>query len=129
MTCNQRRITYAGGGHPPVFLITGETAEAAELKMLESTGPMIGAIDGLEFDCESIDVGHYGRLFLYSDGVYEVHLAGRRHLDLRRVQAFMGQLTTGRPGYGPVKTTYADPFGARPLGRRFFHHRASILKC
>ena len=86
-----RRITYAGGGHPPVFLMTGETAEAAELKMLESTGPMIGAIDGLEFDCESIDVGHYGRLFLYSDGVYEVHLPGGDTWTFAEFKTFMGQ--------------------------------------
>jgi phosphoserine phosphatase RsbU/P len=86
-----RRITYAGGGHPPVFLITGDTAEAAELKMLESTGPMIGAIDGLEFDCESIDVGRYGRLFLYSDGVYEVHLPGGDTWTFAEFKTFMGE--------------------------------------
>ena len=86
-----RRITYAGGGHPPVFLITADTAEGAELKMLESTGPMIGAIDGLEFDSESIDVGRYGRLFLYSDGVYEVHLPGGDTWTFAEFKTFMGQ--------------------------------------
>jgi sigma-B regulation protein RsbU (phosphoserine phosphatase) len=52
---------------------------------------MIGAIDGLEFDCESVDVGHYGRLFLYSDGVYEVHLPGGDTWTFAEFKTFMGQ--------------------------------------
>ncbi len=93
----ERRITYAGGGHPPVFLMTGETADRAELKMLESTGPMIGAIDGLDFDCESIAVGLYGRLFLYSDGVYEVHLPGGGTWNFADFRTFMGQQKSEDP--------------------------------
>ena len=93
----ERRITYAGGGHPPAFLMTGDTADQAELKMLESTGPMIGAIDELEFECESIDVGHYGRLFLYSDGVYEIHLPGGDTWTFDDFTTFMGQLRSEEP--------------------------------
>jgi sigma-B regulation protein RsbU (phosphoserine phosphatase) len=93
----ERRITYAGGGHPPVFLMTGDTADEAELKMLESTGPMIGAIDELEFECESIDVGHYSRLFLYSDGVYEIHLPGGGTWTFDEFKTFMGQQKAEEP--------------------------------
>jgi sigma-B regulation protein RsbU (phosphoserine phosphatase) len=93
----ERRITYAGGGHPPAFLITGDTADRAELKMLESTGPMIGAIDELRFECESIDVGHYGRLFLYSDGVYEIHLPGGGTWTFDEFKTLMGQLRADEP--------------------------------
>ena len=93
----ERRIAYAGGGHPPVFLMTGDSADRADLKMLESTGPMIGAIDGLEFECESIDVGHYGRLFLYSDGVYEIHLPGGSTWTFDDFKTYMGQLSAEEP--------------------------------
>ena len=59
--------------------------------MLESTGPMIGAFDELEFESESIDVGPYGRLYLYSDGVYEVHLPGGGTWKFDDFKTFMGQ--------------------------------------
>lgn len=68
----ERRIAYAGGGHPPALLITGRSADEAELVRLESAGPMIGAFEGQDFECGAVDVGDYGVLFLYSDGVFEV---------------------------------------------------------
>jgi phosphoserine phosphatase RsbU/P len=68
----ERRISYAGGGHPPALLITGRSVDDAELVRLESSGPMIGAFDGQDFESGEVDVGDYGVLYLYSDGVFEV---------------------------------------------------------
>ncbi len=68
----ERRIDYAGGGHPPALLFNGPDAGSAQLEVLEASGPMIGAIPDLEFRPASTSLGPYANLFLYSDGVYEI---------------------------------------------------------
>ncbi len=67
-----RRIDYAGGGHPPGLLLTGPTADTAELTLLESHGPMIGAVPDLEFGGGTVELGPFAKLYLYSDGAYEI---------------------------------------------------------
>jgi phosphoserine phosphatase RsbU/P len=67
-----RRIDYAGGGHPPVLLFNGQSADQAALEILEAGGPMIGAVPDLEFKSASTSLGSFAKLFLYSDGVYEI---------------------------------------------------------
>jgi phosphoserine phosphatase RsbU/P len=67
-----RRIDYAGGGHPPPLLFNGQSADHVTLEVLESGGPMIGAVPDLEFRASSTSVGAFAKLFLYSDGVHEI---------------------------------------------------------
>jgi sigma-B regulation protein RsbU (phosphoserine phosphatase) len=40
--------------------------------MLDSDGPLIGAVDGLEFDANETEVPAGARLFVYSDGAFEI---------------------------------------------------------
>ncbi len=67
-----RRIDYSGGGHPPVFLLNGPSAAEATLELLESHGPMVGAIPDLEFQTSSATLNTFAKFYLYSDGVYEI---------------------------------------------------------
>ncbi|WP_422929869.1 SpoIIE family protein phosphatase [Singulisphaera sp. PoT] len=67
-----RQLDHAGGGHPPVLLVSGPAEDQLEVKQLESQGPMIGAVEDLEFRSETIQVGPCAKLFLYSDGIYEI---------------------------------------------------------
>ncbi|MCE2728063.1 MAG: serine/threonine-protein phosphatase [Planctomycetaceae bacterium] len=64
-----RRLRWAGGGHPPAVLLG---PDGAAPRMLESDGPLIGAVDGLEFDSSEAEVPVGGRLFVYSDGAFEI---------------------------------------------------------
>lgn len=64
------RLRWAGGGHPPALLL----APGAEPRLLESDGPLIGAVEGLEFASSAIDVPAGSRLFVYSDGAFEINL-------------------------------------------------------
>jgi phosphoserine phosphatase RsbU/P len=67
-----RRIDYSGGGHPPVLLFNGPVPDQAVLEVLEASGPMIGAVPDLEFQTASTSLDAFAKLFLYSDGVYEI---------------------------------------------------------
>ena len=40
--------------------------------MLDSGGPLIGAVEGLEFASDEITVPPGARLFVYSDGAFEI---------------------------------------------------------
>ena len=70
-----RRLAYAGGGHPPALLWTGPDATSARMLSLESQGPMVGAVDGIDFPTSDCQVESYGVLSLYSDGAFEIERA------------------------------------------------------
>jgi sigma-B regulation protein RsbU (phosphoserine phosphatase) len=65
-----RRLRWAGGGHPPA-LLTGAAGQLHR-QLLDSDGPLIGAVEGLEFTASETQVPAGGRLFLFSDGAFEV---------------------------------------------------------
>jgi sigma-B regulation protein RsbU (phosphoserine phosphatase) len=64
-----RRLRWAGGGHPPALLVADG---AVAPKLLDSDGPLIGAVDGLEFGSSEVEVPAGARLFVYSDGAFEI---------------------------------------------------------
>ncbi|MFM8952936.1 MAG: SpoIIE family protein phosphatase [Planctomycetaceae bacterium] len=66
-----RTLRWAGGGHPPALLVT---AGATQPRLLDSDGPLIGAVDGLEFLSGEVQVPPGSRLFVYSDGAFEIGL-------------------------------------------------------
>jgi sigma-B regulation protein RsbU (phosphoserine phosphatase) len=67
-----RQLEYSGGGHPPSVLLTGPSVEQAKVQLLESRGLMIGADSDLEYHTSSCQVEAFGKLLLYSDGVFEI---------------------------------------------------------
>ncbi|MFM1800754.1 MAG: hypothetical protein RJA81_106 [Planctomycetota bacterium] len=72
---SKQSLTYAGAGHPPALIIRSESGMVEELP---SIGPFIG-LEGFSYD-NSITELHTGdRLYLFSDGVYEIrdHQTGR----------------------------------------------------
>ncbi|MBW2708359.1 MAG: SpoIIE family protein phosphatase [Deltaproteobacteria bacterium] len=71
-------ITYAGGGHPPAIAITGDSPETAKLVKLPGQGFIIGAMPDKEYPVSSFSLKPFTRLFIYSDGIYEVDGCGDR---------------------------------------------------
>jgi sigma-B regulation protein RsbU (phosphoserine phosphatase) len=67
---SERKLTFASGGHPPALLISDGQA-----KQLRTQGMIVGGMPDMTYssDCVTVDPGT--RLFLYSDGVYELRKA------------------------------------------------------
>jgi len=67
-----RELTFANGGHPPPIAIVGESSETAETVLLESHGLIIGGLPGQKYEKAKIALKAFTRLYIYSDGIYEV---------------------------------------------------------
>lgn len=93
-----RRIDYAGGGHPATLLRTGPTAADSKVIMLESAGPMVGAIPDLEYAMASCPVDAFGALWLYSDGVFEIERADKTTWPYMEYVDYMGQASAQTEG-------------------------------
>ena len=62
-----RKLTYASGGHPPAILLSGNSS-----KELTTRGMIIGGIADMTFTQAEVDVPRNSRLYIFSDGVYEI---------------------------------------------------------
>jgi phosphoserine phosphatase RsbU/P len=86
-----RRIDYAGGGHPPVLLMNGPSLDQAAVEPLESFGPMIGAVPDITYRGGSTTLGAFAKLYLYSDGAYEIEKTDKSMWLFDEFVAFMKQ--------------------------------------
>lgn len=68
-----RVLNYSGAGHPPALLISGPSDSPTGCQQLESHGPMNGAVEDLPYDAVTMTVEPNSRLYLYSDGICELH--------------------------------------------------------
>ena len=65
-------ISYAGGGHPPAIAIVGETPETAIPMKVGGDGFIIGAMPDKEYRTYRFSILPFTRLFIFSDGIYEI---------------------------------------------------------
>lgn len=70
----QRLLRWAGGGHPPALLIQpgSDTTGKPAPVLLDSDNPLLGAIEGLDFSSRLIEVPPSARLYVFSDGTFEI---------------------------------------------------------
>jgi len=86
-----RRIDYAGGGHPPGLLFNGPSSEQVKLEILEANGPMIGAVPDIEYQASRISLDSFARLYIYSDGAYEIERTDKTMWPFSEFLDFMNQ--------------------------------------
>jgi phosphoserine phosphatase RsbU/P len=67
-----RQIAYANGGHPPAILMGGETLDSAAPIELAKRGMIIGGLPRVTFQQEVRDLPPFSRLYVFSDGAYEI---------------------------------------------------------
>ena len=67
-----RRLSYASAGHPPAILITGPDRADAQVENLKAPGPPIGTIPDSVYPNRQINLQPFNRLFVFSDGTYEI---------------------------------------------------------
>jgi sigma-B regulation protein RsbU (phosphoserine phosphatase) len=65
-----RKLTWSGGGHPAALLFRGGHSSPQQL---ESQNPGVGMFDWDNFEQQEIELPEDSRLFIYSDGAFEIH--------------------------------------------------------
>lgn len=73
---NTRELAFASGGHHPAILI--EPADGVGLNMVQllSDGMLIGAMRGIPYNSGTATVKPGSRLYVFSDGVFEIPIKG-----------------------------------------------------
>ncbi len=89
-----RQLTYAGGGHPPALLFQGPQRQESALTRLKSKGPMIGIMPDIPFASQTVELGPAAKMYLFSDGVYEIRLENG---EMWEFDAFVNFLCTAPP--------------------------------
>jgi sigma-B regulation protein RsbU (phosphoserine phosphatase) len=87
-----RTLRWAGGGHPAALLVP--PGAGVQPTLLESDGPLIGAVEGLEFTHGEAAVPAGSSLYVYSDGAFEIC---RPDGSMWAFSDFLATLTTPSP--------------------------------
>jgi sigma-B regulation protein RsbU (phosphoserine phosphatase) len=81
-----REIRYASGGHPPAILITG----AGETSQLITQNFFIGGMPDSTYESGAVSLpAGSARLYIFSDGAYEVDKPGGGMWTLEELQAYL----------------------------------------
>ena len=68
----RRDIVFASAGHPPAIAMVGESPETTEIVLLDSREVVIGAMAGTTYENGRIELRLFSKLWIYSDGAYEI---------------------------------------------------------
>lgn len=68
-----RQLVYASAGHPPAVLISQSPASTAKIQRLKTPGMPVGMFPDAPYVDNCCDVEDLSTLYIFSDGVYEIH--------------------------------------------------------
>jgi len=69
---SSRLLIYASGGHPPALLIQDTAGNGSEIRELRTPNLFLGGLDGIDFEYDEVEIKPAARLYVFSDGVYEI---------------------------------------------------------
>jgi len=68
---NTLELNFSAAGHPPAVLVHEQDGEKS-IEELEIRNNFVGFLPDIEFDCATKQLNQDDRLFIYSDGLYEI---------------------------------------------------------
>lgn len=102
-----RIMRFANAGHPPALLLTPD-GQAVDLV---KSNLMIGGMPGVSYKSDSHEIPPGSRLFVFSDGVYEVAPPQGGYWQYSEFREYMAAL----PAHGEIEALLAH---VRAMGRR-----------
>ncbi|MCW5977685.1 MAG: fused response regulator/phosphatase [Bryobacteraceae bacterium] len=96
-----RRLRFSSGGHPPAFLLEGN----GETRRLSTPNFFIGGFPKASYGAAETEVGAGSKLYVFSDGVYEVDKPDETMWTLDELEAYLN-CAAGNGG-GELASLYA----------------------
>jgi serine phosphatase RsbU (regulator of sigma subunit) len=84
-------LRYASAGHPAPVLVRGPRGAPGEVQLLASKGPILGMLPKVRFAAQSCVVQSPARLFVFSDGTFEVTRPDGSMLTFEEFQQVLAQ--------------------------------------
>ena len=69
----KRQLIYSSAGHPPAVLVSATPVLDTHVKRLRTPGVPIGMFPEVQFTNDSCEIDLKSSLYIFSDGVYEIH--------------------------------------------------------
>lgn len=69
---SSQKLVYASGGHPPALLFSGIASGTSQVKQLRTPNFIIGGEPNTFYESGIQEIRIPGRLFVFSDGVYDI---------------------------------------------------------
>jgi phosphoserine phosphatase RsbU/P len=85
-----RTLAYACGGHPPALLIS---RDGSTVQLLKTKGVAVGLVELVRYESERIYVPRESRLYLLSDGAFELEKPDGTLLDFAELVDFLRKPT------------------------------------
>ena len=117
-THSTRRIRFACGGHPPAIIVTKEGGAIR----LSAEGMIVGAFPGVSYASAEVQVTEGSRLYLFSDGVYEID---RPNASMMSYDEFVDILSTKGSG-SQISAVVSEV--KRQQGSNFFPDDFSLVE-
>lgn len=117
-------LLYSSGGHPPAILVSGD-GDGENFEKLSTKGLMIGGMPDVPYQTETAQIETDSRLYVFSDGVYEVEYSNGR--GVMSVDDFAAELA--RPAEnGARKVKAMRGFSQRAQGGLDFEDDFSLVE-
>lgn len=94
-----RKLTFSSAGHPPSLLVSRDQSRSQELK---TKGMAIGTIPKMHYREDTTIVHPGDKLFIYSDGAYEVTMEDGREWSLKEFHEVLAKTVPINGEYTPV---------------------------
>jgi serine phosphatase RsbU (regulator of sigma subunit) len=83
------RLRYASAGHPPPILVSGAREQRGEATLLSAVGCPVGFLPDAPYVSEECTLAGPARLFLFSDGAYEIMRPDGTLLEFEAFEEFL----------------------------------------
>ena len=90
-----RELTFASGGHPPALLIGDTANDDAGATPLRTANNVIGALPNVTYEKSKFLVNEQSKLYIFSDGVYEIEKTDGSMWQLTEFTDFMDNIDPG----------------------------------
>jgi sigma-B regulation protein RsbU (phosphoserine phosphatase) len=90
-----RELTYASGGHPPALFFEKAPVGDSNATLLRTTNNVIGAMPEETYKKDKHVIGEQNKLYIFSDGVYEVEQSDGSMWQFKEFTDFMNKTDSG----------------------------------